>query len=71
MIDLARLLGWFVFHARVGYDHRGRPRTQVNPDGVGFPDLVMVHPGQRRAPRDLLAEHRRWEAVWATWAAAR
>jgi hypothetical protein len=41
IIDLARFLGFKVAHFRPAID-RGRWRTAVSGDGVGFPDLVLV-----------------------------
>jgi hypothetical protein len=41
VIDLARLTGWKVFHARAAMTGKGW-RTPVQGDGAGFPDLVLV-----------------------------
>ena len=43
VLRLANLYGWRSFHARPAMTARG-PRTAVAGDGVGFPDLVLVHP---------------------------
>jgi hypothetical protein len=42
VIQLARLRGWRVFHARKAQNSRGDWRTPVAADGKGFPDLVLV-----------------------------
>jgi hypothetical protein len=47
VIDLARMFGWIVAHFRPALTTRGW-RTPVQADGVGFPDLVLVHDGQKR-----------------------
>lgn len=41
--DLARILGWLVFHTRPAQSAKGW-RTAVKYDGKGFTDLVMLHP---------------------------
>lgn len=41
VIDLAKLTGWKVFHARAAMTSKGW-RTPVQADGAGFPDLVLV-----------------------------
>jgi hypothetical protein len=43
IIDLARMSGWKVFHARPARFADGRVATHFTGD-AGFPDLVMVHP---------------------------
>jgi hypothetical protein len=43
VVRLAHLYGWRSFHARPAMTAKG-PRTAVAGDGVGFPDLVLVHP---------------------------
>ena len=43
VIDAARKTGWKVAHFRPAMTTKGW-RTPVQGDGVGFPDLVMVHP---------------------------
>jgi hypothetical protein len=44
VIEASRLLGWKVAHFRPGRNLRGKWLTAVSGDGVGFPDLVLVHP---------------------------
>ncbi|MFA5053017.1 MAG: VRR-NUC domain-containing protein [Parcubacteria group bacterium] len=39
--DAARVLGWFIYHARPARTAKGW-RTSVSYDGKGFPDLVAV-----------------------------
>jgi len=39
--DMARLLGWKVFHVRPGQTAKGW-RTPVEYDGKGWPDLCLV-----------------------------
>jgi len=46
VLRLAKLYGWRSFHARPAMTAKG-PRTAVAGDGVGFPDLVLVHPRHR------------------------
>lgn len=41
VIDLARLHRWRSFHARPAGTRQG-PRTAVQGDGAGFPDLLLV-----------------------------
>jgi len=53
VIDLARLMGWRVFHARPALTRRGRWLTPLQGD-AGFPDLVLCRP-----PRLILAELKR------------
>lgn len=43
VIQMARAFGWLVAHFRPGLNQRGRWMTAVAGDGVGFPDLVLVH----------------------------
>jgi hypothetical protein len=43
VIQTARTFGWKVAHFRPGMDRRGQWKTAVQGDGVGFPDLVLVH----------------------------
>ena len=43
VILVARTFGWRVAHFRPGLNQRGRWMTAVAGDGVGFPDLVLVH----------------------------
>ena len=47
IIEMAGFLGWMVAHFRPARTDKGW-RTPVSADGKGFPDLVMVHPVQRR-----------------------
>src|SRR3989304_2071069 len=44
-VDVARLLGWRVFHARPARTSKGW-RTPVSYDGMGFPDLCIVGNGR-------------------------
>jgi len=53
VIDLARLMGWRVFHARPALTQRGRWLTPIQGD-AGFPDLVLCRP-----PRLIVAELKR------------
>jgi hypothetical protein len=53
VIDLARFMGWRVFHARPALTRRGRWLTPIQGD-AGFPDLVLCRP-----PRLILAELKR------------
>lgn len=43
VIQIAHAFGWIVAHFRPGLNQRGRWMTAVSGDGVGFPDLVLVH----------------------------
>lgn len=45
VIEPAQMLGWKVAHFRPAKTEKGW-RTPVAGDGKGFPDLVMVKPGQ-------------------------
>lgn len=42
IIELAQINGWKVAHFRAGLTQSGKWRTQVQADGAGFPDLVIV-----------------------------
>jgi hypothetical protein len=53
VVELARLCGWRVFHARPALTRRGRWLTPIQGD-TGFPDLVLCRP-----PRLILAELKR------------
>ena len=53
VVQLARLMGWRVFHARPALTQRGRWLTPIQGD-AGFPDLVLCRP-----PRLILAELKR------------
>ena len=53
VIDLARFMGWRVFHARPALTRRGRWLTPIQGD-AGFPDLVLCRP-----PRLIIAELKR------------
>lgn len=48
VIECARTLGWRVAHFRPALTEKGW-RTPVEGDGVGFPDLLMVHPSNGMA----------------------
>lgn len=48
IIELARTLGWLVFHA---HDSRRQVRPGVfvgDKDAAGYPDLTLVHPRRHR-----------------------
>ena len=45
VIDMARLYGWLVYHARPALRLDGRWRTPTQGE-VGFPDLILVGRGQ-------------------------
>lgn len=47
VLAYAHLHGWRCAHFRPARTERGW-RTAVSGDGVGFPDLIMVHPGRGR-----------------------
>ena len=51
IIELAHMYGWFAAHftsvLATGRDGQPRYRTPVSADGKGFPDLVLVRPGDR------------------------
>jgi len=53
VVQLARLMGWRVHHARPALTQRGRWLTPIQGD-AGFPDLVLCRP-----PRLILAELKR------------
>ena len=53
VVELARLMGWRVFHARPALTRRGRWLTPIQGD-AGFPDLVLCRP-----PRLIVAELKR------------
>ena len=55
VIQLAQRLGWKVAHFRPAMTAKGW-RTAVQGDGVGFPDLVLVH---RKKCRLIFAELKR------------
>lgn len=65
VIDLARLRGWLVFHARPARTQSGRWSTpmQGNP---GFPDLVMTR-GGRVIFAELKAERGRVSRAQQAW----
>ncbi len=42
VISLARHLGWRCAHFRPAMDSKGKWKTAVQGDGVGFPDLVLI-----------------------------
>lgn len=46
IIDLAHSFGWFVAAFRPAQTQRGNWVTPVQGDGAGWPDLVLVHPGE-------------------------
>lgn len=46
VIDLARRLGWRVFHPRPAQTKRGTWITATAGDGKGYPDLSMVRGGR-------------------------
>lgn len=48
VIELARHAGWLAAHFRPCLSQAGRWLTAVQGDGVGFPDLVLVHPATGR-----------------------
>ncbi len=54
ILDLAAMTGWRAFHVsnstrEITRKSGARVRVRnVNPQGVGFPDLVLVHPKQKR-----------------------
>jgi hypothetical protein len=50
VLQLARLRGWWSFHARPARTKRGW-RTAVQGDGTGFPDVLLL-----RGPVQLVAE---------------
>lgn len=64
VIELARLRGWLVYHARPARTAKGW-RTPVQGDGVGFPDLLLVKPGvgvfyrELKAGRGALSENQK------------
>lgn len=45
VVELARLTGWRVFHARAAMNERGRWLTPIQGDS-GFPDLVLARQGR-------------------------
>ena len=53
VVQLARLMGWRVHHARPALTQRGRWLTPIQGD-AGFPDLVQCRP-----PRLIVAELKR------------
>ena len=53
VVELARLTGWRVFHARPALTRRGRWLTPIQGD-AGFPDLLLCRP-----PRLIVAELKR------------
>jgi len=53
VVELARLMGWRVHHARPALTQRGRWLTPIQGD-AGFPDLLLCRP-----PRLILAELKR------------
>jgi hypothetical protein len=46
LLQVAGVLGWKAVHFRPARMHDGSWRTPVEGDGVGWPDVVMVHPGR-------------------------
>jgi hypothetical protein len=46
IVDLAHVMGWTCAHFRPAQNSRGIWRTPVGADGAGFPDLVLIRPGQ-------------------------
>lgn len=78
---LAQTCGFKVFHVRSAMTSKG-PRTPVQYDGKGFPDLLLVHPQRKIVafrelkvpPNKLSVEQRQWglalnaaEADWEVW----
>jgi hypothetical protein len=65
VVELARLCGWRVFHARPALTRRGRWLTPIQGD-AGFPDLVLVRAGRvifaelKRVGGKLTAEQQAW-----------
>jgi VRR-NUC domain len=48
VIELATLHGFRCFHQRPGMTRKGKWCSAVQGQGVGFPDLVLVHPARGR-----------------------
>jgi len=70
VIDLARLCGFRVAHFRPGRTAVGGWRTAVQGNAKGFPDLVLVRPGQllvaelKTERGKLSPEQREWLAAF-------
>ena len=69
VLRLAKLYGWRSFHARPALTAKG-PRTAVAGDGVGFPDLVLVHPRHGLICAELKRVGARLDPAQEAWRAA-
>ncbi len=70
VISLARHLGWKVAHFRPAMDSKGRWKTAVQGDGVGFLDLILLRRNKLKIAElkvgngKLTAEQTLWFATW-------
>ncbi len=48
VIDAGHLFGWLAVHFRHALQRDGKYLTPVQADAAGFPDLILVHPIQKR-----------------------
>lgn len=66
VVELARVLGWLVFHTPKVRRVDGRYQTVVDFDGAGFPDLVLARDG-RTLFVELKTNHGRLTHKQETW----
>ena len=66
VIELAKYLGWQVFHARAAVLPSGRWATAIQGD-AGFPDLVLAHPTKGVIFAELKSAVGRTSNLQETW----
>ncbi len=74
IIELGHMYGWFSAHftsvLATGRDGKPRYRTPFSADGRGFPDIVMVRPGDRAIFVEVKGDGdklRAEQTQWLTW----
>jgi hypothetical protein len=70
VVTYARLRGWKVVHFRPARTSRGWRTPPVQYDASGFPDLVLVKPGDRILYVELKSERGQLTKEQARWLAA-
>lgn len=66
VLQLARVCGWRVLHLRPARTRAGW-RTAVQGDGVGFPDILAVHPSRGLFVAELKSARGRLTPEQALW----